>query len=104
MDSSSFARLTANEALGVKGLDHIVDRWRCGPKETLHVALGGRYSVELRVVVDEGEILPLFWCVVDNQILTPSSLPHHDLATLRVGRRRATNLLSKHVNCKLFMS
>lgn len=35
-------------------------RWWCYSKVLLHVGLGRRPTVDLRVVVDEGQVQPLF--------------------------------------------
>ncbi len=63
-DGPGLARLTSDEATAVKGLDHLMDGLRGGLKVTLHVDLGGWDTVDLRVVVNECEILTLFRGIV----------------------------------------
>jgi len=61
-EGSSLSRNSLNEAVGFQGEDHLVyGRW-AHAKVSLHVGLGGRPAADPAVVVNEGEILPLFVC------------------------------------------
>jgi hypothetical protein len=60
------ARGAFDETVGVKSEQHLVDRWRSDTKEALQIGFGRWASVDLRVVVDEGQVLALLggeaWC------------------------------------------
>ena len=40
--------------------NHLMYRWWCYSKVLLHVGLGRRPTVDLRVVIDKGQVLALF--------------------------------------------
>ncbi len=39
-----------------------MDGWRCDLKISPHVGLGGSTTIDLRISVDEGQVLALFGC------------------------------------------
>ena len=61
MDASGDARLTANEAVAFEGKYHLVNRGRADLEMTLHVSFGRSAVEHVRVCVDEGQILALFF-------------------------------------------
>ena len=61
MDASCDAGLTANETISFERHDHLVDRGRADLKVALHVGLGGWASENVRVSVDESQVLALLF-------------------------------------------
>lgn len=61
LDASCDAGLTANEAISCKCHDHLVDGGRADTEVALHIGLGGWASEHVRVSVDEGQVLALFF-------------------------------------------
>ena len=61
MDASGDAGLTANEAVSFERHDHLVDRGRADLKVALHIGLRGWASEDVRVGVDEGQLLTLLF-------------------------------------------
>ena len=61
LDASCDAGLTANEAISFERHDHLVDRRRADLKVALQVGLGGRASEDVRVSVDESQVLTLLF-------------------------------------------
>ena len=68
LETASPPRGSAKEPPSLQGEDHMVNARRGDGKETLQVGLGGRASIDLRVGMDEGQVLPLSnfsWPVAD---------------------------------------
>ena len=61
MDASGDAGLTPDQAISFERDDHLVDRGRGYFKVALHVGLGGWAPEHVRVGVDEGQVLTLFF-------------------------------------------
>src|SRR5438093_333444 len=62
-NGSALPRRTGNQSLGFQSNDHLMYGRRCDPEIVLHVSLRGSAPHNLSVVVDEGQILPLFFSV-----------------------------------------
>ena len=60
-DASGDGRLTPDETEALEGKDHLVDRGWAEAEVALHVGLGRRVSADVRISVDEGQILALFF-------------------------------------------
>lgn len=60
---AGFARLPLDQPLIVECDNHLVNRRGRDPEVPLHVAFGRWLSMNLRIVVDEGQVLPLARCV-----------------------------------------
>jgi len=61
LDASGDAGLTSNEAILFERHDHLMDRGRADLKVALHIGLGGRASEDVRVGVDESQVLALLF-------------------------------------------
>ena len=61
LDASCDAGLTADEAILFERHDHLVDRRRGDLEVALQVGLGGRASEDVRVSVDESQVLTLLF-------------------------------------------
>ena len=59
LDRPARARGARDEPALLQGDDHVVDRGRRDLEVSLHVGLGGRDTMDLRVIVDEGQVLAL---------------------------------------------
>jgi len=59
LETSSPPRGSAKEAASLQGEDHLVNARRGDGKEALQVGLGGRASIDLRVGMDERQVLSL---------------------------------------------
>ena len=59
LDASRDAWLPGDPAGALEGEDHLVDGRRGDAEMALHVGFGGRATEQLRVGVNESEILPL---------------------------------------------
>lgn len=53
------AGLSLNKSCSLQCHDHLMDGWRRDLKISLHVGFGGGATINLRISVDEGQILPL---------------------------------------------
>ena len=58
-DASGDTRLTANKAGAFEGENHLVNGGWADAEMTLHVGFGGSAPEDVRVGVDEGQILAL---------------------------------------------
>jgi hypothetical protein len=61
LDASGDAGLTSNVAISFEGDDHLMDRGRADLKMALHVGLGGWAPENVRIGVDEGQVLTLLF-------------------------------------------
>jgi hypothetical protein len=61
-DGARPARFTVDEAMRVKRLDHVVYDRRSHAKEPPEIGFGWWRAVNLRVLVNEREVLPLLGC------------------------------------------
>lgn len=59
LDRAALTRRPLDESQLLQTQDHLMDRWRRYPEIPLHVCFRRRTQVDLRVIVDEGEVLPL---------------------------------------------
>jgi len=59
LNASGDAVLASDQSGAFEGKNHLMDRGRRHTKEALEIGLGRRSAVELRVGMDEGQILTL---------------------------------------------
>ena len=59
LDRAALTRRPLDESQLLQTQDHLMDRWRRYAEIPLHVCFRRRTHVDLRVIVDEGEVLPL---------------------------------------------
>lgn len=60
-DAARHAGLAPDEAGAFECQHHLMDGWRGDAEMALQVGLGGRPAENLRIGVDEGQILALLW-------------------------------------------
>ena len=59
LETSSPSRGSAKEPSSLQGEDHLVNARRGDGEEALQIGLGGRASIDLRVGMDERQVLSL---------------------------------------------
>src|SRR5438046_3029912 len=64
MDGAGLPRRAFDEAPSFERQDHLVHGWRRDSEVLLHFGLRWRVAVNFAVVIDERQVLPLFFCIV----------------------------------------